>query len=398
MLLAGVVAQAPCPPAFPQDSPDDAARPPPGSRGAPVVAGAPPPDAPAVQLPPGGPGASVAASEEVGRDVWGIGAHPIVGYGPESSVVLGVGAAVYYNSRPEDPDQRLDEYGLNATYSERKQGSISVDATKYLGGDRHVLGASLELMNTPSSFYGIGPNSPASAEEGYTQTGLAFSMALQTRVWGDLYVGPEYGFLYSEIDAEGPLLSAGRIAGSGTTHESGLGVLLSYDTTNAKLYKLTGTRVDLRSAVYHSAIGSAHAFGCTGVGLRRYLSIGERLVLALHLAAQATYGDVPFFSLSSLGGNKLLRGYSSERYRARHFLGGQAELRARLFWRVGAAAFAGAAEVENELAGFGANVRGAAGIGLRVALNAKQTINLRFDLALNTDGEIGKYIRLREAF
>lgn len=360
-----------------------------------------PPPALTEPVPPAPAGARETTKEKdhPDRDVWGVGVHPIIGYAPDTSWVLGGGGALYFNPRPNDPDQRLDEYGLNVTYSLKRQGSVSFNATKYLSGNNHFLSASLELTNTPSSFYGIGPNQPESAEEHYTQNGIALTVGFQSRVLPGLYIGPQYDFFYSNLtDVEGPLLASGEIPGSGKTHESGLALVATYDTTNAKLYKLHGTRVSLSAGLYHSALGSSNTFGTTKLDVRHYIALGGSLVLALQASAKGAYGDVPFFYLPTLGGNKLLRGYSSDQYRGNYFLGGQAELRFPLFWRIGGVVFLGVAEVERKVADFGKFVRAAGGLGLRVALNKKQTINLRFDFAFNADGDIKKYIKLREAF
>jgi hypothetical protein len=346
------------------------------------------------------PAAVTPAAAEDEDDVWGVGAHPIIGYGPESSWVLGGGAAFYYNSRPKDPNQRLDDYQLNLTYSLKNQASVSINGTKYLRGNKQFLEGSAEFTNTPSSFYGIGPDTPDFAEEEYTRTGLAMTLGFQAMVLPGFYLGPEYDFFYSDINGveAGSLLANQRISGSGTTHESGIGLLATYDTTNRMLYKLDGMRIELRSSVYHSALGSSNTFGMTSLGVRRYFSLPWRLVLALHTAVRSSYGDVPFFYMQTLGGNKLLRGYSSERHIANHFIGGQAELRFPIFWRFGGVVFAGAAEVEEQWENFGKTPRAAGGLGFRIALNKKQTINLRFDLAYNSDGELKKYIKLGEAF
>jgi hypothetical protein len=348
---------------------------------------------------PGARGPNAPLEEPAADDVWGVGGHPIVGYGPETSLVLGLGAAFYYDSRPEDPDQRPDEYGVCLTYSWKEQGSLSLDARKYLGGNENFLDGSLELTRAPQSFYGVGPDTPDAAEENFEQRGVAWTLAFQRAVRPNLYVGPEYDLFHSDLTrAEGPLLSGEDIAGSETSLESGLGILFTWDTTNAKLYKLNGTRAELRGTMYGAGLGSTHRFGKGELDVRRYFELGPRWVLAFEGAARTTWGDVPFFYLSRVGGNRLLRGYSSERYLAKHFVGGQAELRYPLVWRFAGATFVGAGEVENEWKDFGRTVRIAGGTGVRFALNRRQTIHLRFDFTLNADGEVEKYIRLREAF
>lgn len=58
----------------------------------------------------------------------------------------------------------------------------------------------------------------------------------------------------------------------------------------------------------------------------------------------------------------------------------------------------GASEVEDRLADLGTAVRMAGGLGLRFALDRRETINLRLDVSCNSDGQFEKYLKLREAF
>jgi outer membrane protein assembly factor BamA len=334
------------------------------------------------------------------KDTWGIGGHPIIGYSPESRWTLGAGLALYYNPRPWDPDQRLDEYVLQTTYTTRKQGSVGLQGTTYLSGNRHFVEHRIKVTDTPSSFFGIGANTPDSAEESYTQTGVALQVAYQTMVRDGLYLGPDVDFIYSHLHDETPsgLLDQGAVLGSGTTRQIGVGFLATFDSTNSKWYKLRGSRVQVRGRGYHPWLGGSHAYWESSASFRHFVPLFWNMVLAFQLVACTANGDVPFYNLQPLGGDKLLRGYSAERYIAKHFLGGQVELRYRLFWRFGGTLFAGVAEVENRVRDFGRTPRAAAGIGWRFAINRSQTINLRFDLTYNSHGQVEKYIKLREAF
>jgi outer membrane protein assembly factor BamA len=334
------------------------------------------------------------------KDIWGLGGHPIIGYSPESRWTLGAGLAFYYNHRPWDPEQRPDEYVLQASYTTRKQGSVGLASTTYLDGNRTFLEHSIKVTDTPSSFYGIGPRTPESAEEAYTQAGVGLQVAYQTMITRRVYLGPDVVFSHSRLYDETPggLLDQGMVTGAGTTRQVGVGFLTTYDSTNSNLYKTQGSRVQIRGRVHSPWLGGSHSFWGLSLGVRHFIPLPWKMVLALNLVARTSNGDVPFYDLQPLGGDKLLRGYSAERYIAKHFLGAQIELRYHMFWRFGGVFFLGAAEVENRLRDFASCPRAAAGMGWRFAINRRQTINLRFDLTYNSDGEAEKYIKLREAF
>jgi hypothetical protein len=202
-----------------------------------------------------------AAKSEEGEDRWGIGAHPIFGFEPEASGTFGAGGTIYYNIDPLNPEQRLDEYTVNATYSLRNQGTLSFTTAKYLIGNELHLKGELVLMRSTGSYYGIGPNTPDSAEEEYMRMGIQPNLALLFQAAQNLSIGPKIELCYSDlydIDPEGAL--ANDAGGSGQSFYTGVGLMVSYNSTNRKLYKVEGTRADLSGMLYPVHIGTSRIF------------------------------------------------------------------------------------------------------------------------------------------
>lgn len=349
--------------------------------------------------PEAGPAAVARAGEEQ-RESWGIGLHPVIGYGPETSLVLGAVSVLYFNPRPEDERQRLDALELSVNASAKGQYSLKLQLDKHLRGNDYDVKTAIGFLRFPTSFYGIGADAPASNEEQYTPASVPFSVAFLFNVRDVFYVGPVYDAQYNVMEKTEPggLLASKRILGSETLYSSGLGVTATYDSTNRGLYKREGTLLEARTVFYSPAFLGASSFRTAGINYRRYLPLFSRSVLGLQLRYTSTFGDVPFYYLPSLGESRIVRGYSEGRYIAHHSIAAQAEFRTPLFWRFGGAVFAAAGDVAERPRDLGTKVRGAAGLGLRFALNTKQTINLRFDLACNTDGDCAKYVKILEAF
>lgn len=121
--------------------------------------------------------------------------------------------------------------------------------------------------------------------------------------------------------------------------------------------------------------------------------------LAFQLQTSATTGELPFFSLPSLGGSRTLRGFVDGRFRDRAAWHGSAEYR---FWvlprgfpipftqalrveRVGLALFGDVGAVESpwwDL--FGARVHASAGVGLRATL--ERSAPFRVDVGFSSEG------------
>ena len=93
-----------------------------------------------------------------------------------------------------------------------------------------------------------------------------------------------------------------------------------------------------------------------------------------------------------------LRGFRNGHFRDRKLFGGQVEYRSAYAGPFGFAAFVGTATVSNNFQDLSTQyMRTAAGLGLRVMLDPKSGLNLRFDYARrNGAGEF--YFAIGEAF
>ncbi|EJF10127.1 Outer membrane protein/protective antigen OMA87-like protein [Pontibacter sp. BAB1700] len=109
-------------------------------------------------------------------------------------------------------------------------------------------------------------------------------------------------------------------------------------------------------------------------------------------------GDVPVQRLATAGGDKLLRGYARNRFHDDHFVGSQVEYRFPLFWRLGAAAFAGIGDVFDKPEDISlSTIKYSIGTGLRYAIRPEQKLNSRLDIGYGREG-FNVYLMIGEAF
>lgn len=229
---------------------------------------------------------------------------------------------------------------------------------------------------------------------------IPFEIGYYINIWDRVYLGPMYNSTYHTINETEPggILDEEGVTGSETMYSSGLGASLKYNNTDSGLYHRKGIIAEGQAVFYSKAFGSATNFQTISLDYRQYFPLFSRCVLAVQFKFGRVTGDAPFYYLPSLGGNKLLRGYSGGRYIAPNKIAGQAEFRFPIFWRLGGVVFAGAGEVAESLNDFGSNIREAGGAGLRFRLEKNQNINLRLDVTYNSDGDSKTYIKIKEAF
>lgn len=331
--------------------------------------------------------------------------------------------------------QRRREFGaLFASYSVKGQQSYTGVWRRWLnqieapeGGifqeERSFVGAAVGYRKILTRrFYGFGASTSEGDESSYTdQTAFArASIQKALRHPGDDLVGS------LSLLGEWHDLGDGKVGGAPSTGDEfprifasaepswlvWLGGELRYDTRDSQVLPYrgfdVGGRIDaalLQNAWEVGAILSAFAtkvFPLPPLLHRGGDSEEEHRptdTIAFALVTRGTAGDLPFFSLPSLGGSDTLRGYIEGRFRDRaswHLAG---EYR---FWvlprgfripftkalrveRVGLALFAETGSVDDDWWGlFTSKVRASGGVGLRLTL--ERSAPFRVDVGFSSEG------------
>jgi len=288
-------------------------------------------------------------------------------------------------------------------YTQEKQFSVEVSTDLYWDRAAYNLTGYISYRQYPDKFYGIGNNTKEEEEEDYTPQGFQLRLAFQRKSVLGSYVGlrSEVEYLKMlEAEKDGAL-DQGCIPGSEGGTVSGLGVSIKRDTRNSVFYPSSGSIYCLSMLVFAESIGSDFNFTRSRIDIRRYHELSESHILAVQAFASVLGGTVPFQRLSLLGQTgerNLMRGYYQGRYRDKNMICVQIEYRALLWWRIGAAAFAGAGDVAGGLGEFDVDrLKYSYGGGLRFQLDKREKINLRLDLGFG-EGVSGLYFAIGEAF
>jgi outer membrane protein assembly factor BamA len=171
-----------------------------------------------------------------------------------------------------------------------------------------------------------------------------------------------------------------------------------YDSRDNPLNATRGMRVLSSAMLFRGFTGSVANFNRFDTDIRIYRTIHNRGVIAAQLVSGNTTGNVPVRMLPMAGGESIMRGYYLGRYRDRHLAAAQIEYRTAVWNWVGVAAFAGYGTVYNQtstlqnhqwLPNYGA--------GLRLRLDKKDNVNLRFDYGFGKNTS-GFYVSFGEAF
>ena len=328
---------------------------------------------------------------------WSILPLPTLGSSPETGFYGGAVALV--TARPWD-SARQSSLEVEGTLTAERQRVLTTDLRLFTPGDRVLVQVDLAAMRFPEDWWGVGPDTPASAREGYDADRLELALEPLVRPAASFFVGPSVQVqrMGRVRPAPGGLLASGSVPGASGGTSSGAGLAAVWEGRAVPVTPAAGEAYGaLRTLGFGRATGSDFAFSRTELDLRAYLGLGPGL-FALQGFAQLHGGRPPFRMLGLLGGDSLQRGFYQGRYRDRQLLAGQAEVRMPVWWRLGLVAFGSLGAVSPSLSGFrGAPLRGSGGGGLRIRVDDDEGTSLRMDLAV-AQGSLAFYVSFGEAF
>jgi hypothetical protein len=328
--------------------------------------------------------------------------YPVIAYSPETSLELGFSGLFLYQAKQKS-ENRLSEVQLFSFATLNEQYGAWFDHFLYGDNDRWFFLGRLRFQRFPLYFYGIGANSSKDAETVLNADYTLIKERVLRKVSKNFFVGLEIDFqrLYNVKFNNEAAVSHSNIRGYNGTQNLGLGLGLVYDSRKNALNVRNGLFAELAFLRYNENFVSDYSFRTIASDVRFFRSLRPKQVLALQAVAIAQFGAVPFNQLALVGGESLMRGYYTGRFRDKNYIAAQAEYRWLPFpgsKRFGGALFASAGTVAPS---FGVmtlkDIHPAAGVGLRFLVFPKKDIFIRTDFALTPEGT-GFYIYTGEAF
>jgi len=322
---------------------------------------------------------------------------PVLGSAPETGFVGG--ATLLRVSTPAGDSTRPSADQLYVSYTVKHQFRAFVSTDRWTVGNRRGWSAQLEYQLYPQPYFGVGIDTPESAEEWYEARSISTSVAVRQRLTGPLFVQLGHRFTNTAIRdaAPGGAIASADLPGmrGGVVSQVMSGV--AWDTRDNIFAPAAGTFAQVTGAWSASALGSDFSFGRYVGDARRYLKLG-RGVLAGQAYVEASTGRAPFDQLSLLGSGSVMRGYVRGRYRDRDLLAAQIEYRLPVTGKLGIAGFAGAGTVAptpSKLAS--STLLPSFGAGARWLLIPKSRTTVRVDYGIGK-GSSGLYVAFNEAY
>ncbi|MEM9983407.1 MAG: BamA/TamA family outer membrane protein, partial [Bacteroidota bacterium] len=322
---------------------------------------------------------------------------PFVIYQPETSVAFGGVLSLTFSTSLFDKRRSNVLAGLQ--YTLHNQYVAFSIYSLYISQEKYFAQGRIEFNFFPDRYYGTGANASDNFEEVAYNTFL-FDNSLYQRVYRSLYLGVRTRFVdrYNMELEENSLLERENTPGQSGYVTSGIGPSLLVDSRDNLLSTYQGWYVDLNMMFHADSWGNEYPFNQLRLDARKFVPLAREQVLAFqYLGLFTSNGAAPFKELAELGGDQIMRGYFTGRYRDDVLMAAQIEYRRPLFGRFGGVAFAGVGNVADRVASFfDTSLKETAGVGLRFTLNKKERVKLRFDTAVGSDG-LALYFGINEA-
>ena len=329
--------------------------------------------------------------------------YPTLAYSPETSFEFGFSSLLLFQAK-NDTLNRLSEVNAFTFITLEGQYGIWLDNAIYGDHDNWFFLGKTKFQRFPLLYYGIGPetdgNEPALIDANY----LLFRQRILRKIVPNMFIGPEFDYqhLYNtqfnqpeNHDVYDPPL------GSNGGRNLGLGAAMVYDNRHNVLNVRKGLFAELSFLTYRKALTSDNNFYGFNLDVRSSHPTNARNVFAWQVYGNFMSGNVPFNQLALMGGEMIMRGYYSGRYRDKNMIAAQAEHRWLPFKfsrRFGGTIFGAAAVVAPKVNEFSwKHIRPSGGLGLRYLLFAKKDIYLRLDVGFTKEGP-GFYLFTGEAF
>jgi outer membrane protein assembly factor BamA len=320
---------------------------------------------------------------------------PLVFYSTDTRWGYGAGGVLTFKGNP-----LRSSVTFSLAYTQRKQWLLWFPFQWFGPSGRLRAYGELGWYRYLYQHFGIGNRVPNDFIETYTaqypRLRLTFAKNLNARQLLGLRLAVD-DFQMRETQPGGEV-ATGKLPGGAGGLSSGLGLVYLLDSRDNQFFPRRGWFVELSLLGEHRLTGSDFRYARLGLDAARYWPLGRKAVLATHCMAQSSTPGIPFFLMPSLGGSRRLRGYPDFKFRDRHLLLLQSELRFPIWWRLKGVVFAATGSV------FGTpdealRWRPNGGAGLRFEFDRKQKLHLRVDYGIGAlAGNSSMYLTFGEAF
>ena len=273
--------------------------------------------------------------------------------------------------------------------------TVGVSGTTLFPDDKYRLNSELKFNYAPQKFWGIGYDQAIinENESKITKQEAIFAGDFNIKIFPHLYAGFAASWNYIKgRKIERPELLEGQ---NETVMNMGVGYTLYYDTRDKMTNTTRGCYFTFKQLFHPKFLLNDDKFTTTAFTISGYHPVWKGGILAGELRGTFNVGNPSWAMMAQLGSNNSMRGYYAGRFRDKHSMSVQIELRQHIWKRNGIAVWGGVGNVFHDSHSFGQLLPNF-GVGYRFRL--RPNVILRLDYGFGRKGHNGFVMAVNEAF
>lgn len=325
-------------------------------------------------------------------------------YSSTTGLGLGVMAAGLYRIDRTDFQIPPSTVSLFVRATLKGVYTVGIEGINIFKDNRDRLTYRVAFVSQPTDFWGVGYDAAVNnIPINYTSNNQQVELSYYHRLCRNLYIGARVNFDYiyakkGDRELIAPYINGGKSESLST----GLSLLLEYDSRDFIPNPHSGVYVSLQAMSRPKALanGVDNSYKIAGTA-SYYQKLWRGAVLALDLYGESNSKHTPWQLYARMGSKYRMRGYYEGRFTDRNMVTAQAELRQRVWRRIGVAVWGGAGNCFSNWSNYQwSHTLPNYGIGLRWEF--KKRVNVRFDYGFGgkVNGKLinGFQVLLNEAF
>lgn len=318
-------------------------------------------------------------------------------YSSDTKLGIGLVAAGLYRTDTLDTSLPPSNVSLFSDFSSVGFWLLGIRGNHIFPQDRYRLDYTVYFYSFPADFWGIGydmGNNDANKTK-MKRWQMRGKVDFLWRLAEGFHVGPTLAYDFvkgKDIDRPELLNGMRRI-----THNLSFGLTVDYDTRDVMTNPHKGVYLNLTQTFSPRFLGNKYAYSCTSMQLDAYKQLWKGGILAGDFRTVLNFGNPNWAMMAQLGGSYAMRGYYEGRYRDKHKMELQAELRQHVWKRNSLTFWVGAGTVFDKFCHiYSDRILPNYGIGYRWEF--KKDVNVRLDYGFGKTGQSGFLFSINEAF
>lgn len=271
---------------------------------------------------------------------------------------------------------------------------VGIEGTTFFPDDRMRVNYDLNVEYAPRDFWGIGFDRGNSDQHTRLhEHDYKIKGELLFRLAENFYAGP---MLQWDFASSGKVERTDLFDGQDrVVRNYGVGLTLQYDSRDLVTNAYRGVYLYLNQVFRPRFLWNHYAFSTTDFRACYYHTAWKGAVIAGEARALFNLGNPSWAMMALLGDSDNMRGYYHGRYRDKHSVTAQVELRQRVYRRFGAVVWGGAGSVfhngdtfKHWLPNYGVGIR----------WEFRRRVNVRLDYGFGRNGQSGFIFNINEAF